>query len=47
MKLDNKNNVEAVHIDEPTPGEWRLEVVGANVPQGPQAFALVVLGDIA
>lgn len=47
VELDNKNNIEAVHIDEPTLGEWRLEMVGANIPQGPQAFALVVLGDIA
>jgi Subtilisin-like serine proteases len=47
MNLDNKNNVEGVQIDEPTPGEWRLEVIGANVPQAPQPFALVVLGDIA
>ena len=47
MNLDNKNNVEGVQIDEPTPGEWRLEVLGANVPQAPQPFALVVLGDIA
>jgi serine protease AprX len=47
LELDNKNNVEAVQVDQPPPGEWSLEVVGANVPQGPQPFALVVLGDIA
>ena len=47
LELDNKNNVEAVQIDQPTTGEWRIEVVGANVPQGAQAFALVALGHIA
>lgn len=47
LELDNKNNVEAVQIDQPTPGEWQIEVVGANVPQGAQAFALVALGHIA
>lgn len=47
LELDSKNNVEAVQIDQPTPGEWQIEVVGANVPQGAQAFALVALGHIA
>jgi hypothetical protein len=47
LELDNKNNVEAVQIDQPTLGEWQIEVVGANVPQGAQAFALVALGHIA
>jgi serine protease AprX len=47
LELDNKNNVEVMQIDQPTPGEWGIEIVGANVPQGAQAFALVVLGDIA
>ena len=47
LELDSKNNVEAVQIDQPTPGEWQIEVVGANVPRGAQAFALVALGHIA
>jgi serine protease AprX len=47
MQLDNKNNVEAVQIDQPSPGEWRIEVVGANIPQGPQDFALVAVGHLA
>ncbi len=47
LELDNKNNVEAVQIDQPAAGEWAIEVVGANIPQGPQPFALVVLGHIA
>ena len=47
LELDNKNNVEVMQIDQPTAGGWGIEIVGANVPQGAQAFALVVLGDIA
>jgi serine protease AprX len=44
MTLDKKNNVEVVHVAQPTPGAWKIEVVGSNVPQGPQDFALVYLG---
>ena len=44
LVMDTKNNVEVVHIDSPQSGKWRLDVVGANVPQGPQDFAVVVLG---
>jgi serine protease AprX len=47
LQLDNKNNVEVAQIDQPLQGEWRIEIVGANIPQGPQAFALVVFGHIA
>jgi subtilisin family serine protease len=47
MELDNKNNVETVQIDQPAAGEWAIEVVGANILQGPQPFALVVLGHVA
>ena len=44
LAMDTKNNVEVVHVDSPQSGKWRLDVVGANVPQGPQDFAVVVLG---
>jgi serine protease AprX len=44
MTFDKKNNVEVVHVAQPTPGAWKIEVVGSNVPQGPQDFALVYLG---
>ena len=47
IELDNRNNAEAVQIDQPATGEWRIEVVGANVPRGPQDFALVVLAAVA
>jgi len=44
MIVDTKNNVEVVHIAQPIPGTWKIEVVGSNVPQGPQDYALVYLG---
>lgn len=44
MIVDTKNNAEVVHISQPIPGTWKIEVIGSNVPQGPQDFALVYLG---
>lgn len=41
LTMDARNNVEAIHVVSPQPGAWRLEVVGSNIPQGPQPFALV------
>ncbi len=43
---DDRNNVEQVHISNPTPGTWTVRVVGAEVNQATQGFALVVTGDI-
>ena len=37
---DHANNIEQVVVDDPTPGVWRVEVAGYNVPQGPQPFSL-------
>ncbi len=44
---DTVNNVENVYIHNPVSGTWTIEVVGANIPHGPQAFALVVDGATA
>jgi hypothetical protein len=44
LALDNRNNVEVVVVEGPASGQWRIDVVGSNVPQGPQDFAVVVLG---
>lgn len=41
LTLDARNNVEVVQVRRPPAGDWRIEVVGSNVPQGPQPFALV------
>jgi serine protease AprX len=42
--LDTQNNVEVVHLDTPGPGVFTIQVVAANVPQGPQPFALAYAG---
>jgi hypothetical protein len=39
---DRINTVEQIDIPDLTPGTYRLEVIGANVPEPPQPFALVV-----
>jgi hypothetical protein len=44
MIVDSKNNAEVVHVSQPISGTWKIEVIGSNVPQGPQEFALVYLG---
>ncbi|MGQ9699003.1 MAG: S8 family serine peptidase, partial [Armatimonadota bacterium] len=44
---DRLNNVEGVDISNPAKGSYRITVTGANVPQGPQAFALVVSGAVS
>jgi hypothetical protein len=41
---DTKNNVENVFIPSAAAGAWTVAVSGANVPNGPQPFALVVDG---
>lgn len=45
--LDTANNVEMVHVPSAARGDWSVEVVGANVPQGPQPFALAIVGRLA
>ncbi len=44
LNLDSNNNLEVVHVPKPSPGNWQLEIVGSNIPHGPQDFALVYLG---
>ena len=39
-QADHVNNIEQVVIDSPTPGAYRVEIYGYNVPQGPQPFSL-------
>jgi hypothetical protein len=41
---DNVNNLESVYIRNPEFGFWTVRVEGANVPHGPQPFALVLTG---
>lgn len=44
---DRRNNVEVVDLSSPSTGEYTITVSGHNIPNGPQAFALVVSGDIS
>ncbi len=44
--LDTRNNVEVVQVTAPERGRWTVEVVGSNVPEGPQRYALVILGHL-
>jgi serine protease AprX len=41
MTLDVANNVEVIRVNRPVAGTWTINVVGSNVPQGPQPFAWV------
>lgn len=44
--VDRTNNVEGVDIASPAPGSYKVTVIGANVPQGPQRFALALSGAV-
>jgi serine protease AprX len=46
VTLDSANNVEMVDVSSATSGQWRIDVVGSNVPEGPQEFALVIIGRV-
>ncbi|MBN1389301.1 MAG: S8 family serine peptidase [Candidatus Thermoplasmatota archaeon] len=43
---DDLNPVEGVTIPDPSMGWWKMEVRAANVPLGPQHFAIVASGNI-
>ena len=42
--LDTSNNVESVLIRDPNPGAYKIEVIGSNVAEGNQNYALVYSG---
>jgi hypothetical protein len=46
MTMDATNNVEVIQANQPPAGTWTVEVVGSNVPQGPQPFAWVAQGHL-
>jgi serine protease AprX len=41
--LDSRNNVECVQVVRAEAGDWKIGVIGSNVPQGPQDFALAAV----
>ena len=45
--FDTANNVEVVQVKAPKPGTWTIDVIGSNVPRGPQPYALVARGPIS
>ena len=47
LQLDNTNNVEVLRIAHPHKGNWRLRVIGSNVPHGPQRYAFMLSGKVA
>ena len=44
---DRRNVEECARVASPAAGTWTVRVIGYNVPQGPQPFALVVNGAFA
>ena len=42
--FDTKNNVELVVIPGAPAGDYRIQVIGSNVPCGPQPFAVIIIG---
>jgi hypothetical protein len=45
--FDTANNVEVVHVPHAAAGSWTVDVIGSNVPWGPQKYALAVRGRVA
>ncbi len=44
--FDTRNPIEGVIVNSPAVGTWTLRVEAANVPAGPQKFALVAVADV-
>jgi serine protease AprX len=41
--LDSRNNVEVVQVAKAAKGQWTVQVIASNVPQGPQDHALAAV----
>ncbi|NOX58282.1 MAG: S8 family serine peptidase, partial [Planctomycetes bacterium] len=37
---DHVNNIEQVQVNSPIAGAWQVDIVGFNIPQGPQPFSI-------
>jgi hypothetical protein len=46
LAFDTANNVEVVQVTSAAKGAWTVDVVGSNVPKGPQRYALAALGKL-
>lgn len=45
-QADSVNNIEQVTVNNPEAGVWSVQVVGTNVPVGPQPYSIVADGPI-
>ena len=43
-RFDSTNNVEGIIVPRPAAGRWTVRVVGVEVQQGPQPYALCISG---
>ena len=46
LTFDTANNVEVVQVASAAAGTWTIDVIGSNVPHGPQRYSLVALGKL-
>ena len=46
-QVNNLDNIEQVVVDAPESGLWQVQIVGTNVPQGPQPFSICASPNIA
>ncbi len=46
-KRDNLNNVEGCIVEQPKIGSWKIQIVGSEIKQPPQDYALVISGAIS
>lgn len=44
--VDSSNNIQAIRVEDAGQGTYQVQVTGANLLRAPQAFALVVTGDL-
>ncbi len=44
--FDSTNTEEAVLLKNPAAGDWQVQIIGADVAEGPQPFALVATGGL-
>jgi hypothetical protein len=47
IQRNSRDNIEQVLVDNPQPGDWRIEVLGFNVPIGPQSFSICASPNLA
>jgi len=41
-KRNRRDNVEHIRVESPASGTWKVRVIGAKIPEGPQEFFLIV-----